>query len=305
MNFQQLRIVRETVKRNYNLTEVANALYISQPGVSKNLRDLEDELGVELFVRRGKRLLGLTEPGRQLVGIVERMLADARNLKQLARQLGQRDEGHLTVATTHTQARYALPRVVTEFKRQFPRVHLHLHQGSPAEILQMLLDGEADFGIATEALAGVKEIVSFPYYSWHHAVVVPAGHPLEHEERLTLERLADHPIITYHEGFTGRAGIDAAFADVGLVPDVVMSALDADVIKTYVVAGMGVGIVADIAAQNHSSDLVAVKCGHLFGTNTTRLAVKQGAYLRGFVYAFIELAAPGWDRRRVEQALRG
>lgn len=199
MNFQQLRIIRETVRRQFNLTEVANALFTSQSGVSKHIKDLEDELGVELFVRKGKRLLGLTEPGSELVEIVERMLLDAGNIKRLAEQFARRDEGQLRIATTHTQARYALPRVVTEFKRLFPKVHLVLLQASPTEIVDLLNDGEADIGIATETLSGAPELVTFPFYSWHHAAIVPAGHPLEAVKPLTLEALAEHPIVTYHE----------------------------------------------------------------------------------------------------------
>ncbi|MFZ5601306.1 MAG: LysR substrate-binding domain-containing protein, partial [Pseudomonadota bacterium] len=247
MNFQQLRIVRETVRRNFNLTEVANTLYTSQSGVSKHIKDLEDELSVELFVRKGKRLLGLTEPGKEMVKIVERMLLDARNIKNLAEQYSQQDSGRLTIATTHTQARYALPKVVTEFKKLYPKVHLKLHQGSPAEIAQLLLDGEADIGVATETLGEIPELASFPFYSWHHAVIVPAGHELEQQLPLTLDAIAAHPIITYHEGFTGRALLEKTFHDAGLLPDIVLSALDADVIKSYVELGLGVGIVASVA----------------------------------------------------------
>lgn len=300
MNFQQLRIVRETVRRNFNLTEVGNALFTSQSGVSKHIKDLEDELGVELFVRKGKRLLGLTEPGKELVVMVERMLRDATNIKQLAQQYSNRDEGRLTVATTHTQARYALPRVVAAFKQAYPKVHLKLHQGSPDEIVQMLLDGEADIGVATEALADVAELASFPYYSWHHAVLVPAGHPLEDVRPLTLEAIAAYPVITYHEGFTGRARIDKAFADAGLAPDIVMSALDADVIKAYVELGLGVGIVASIAYQPGRDDGVRqLETPRLFPENTARIAVRRGHYLRGFAYRFIEMCAPALTEARV------
>lgn len=304
MNFQQLRIIRETVRRGFNLTEVANALFTSQSGVSKHIKDLEDELGVELFVRKGKRLLGLTEPGKELVVMVERMLLDAGNIKRLAEQYSKRDEGRLTVVTTHTQARYALPKVVTAFKRAYPKVHLKLHQGSPAEIVQLLLDGQADIGVATEALANVPELASFPYYSWHHSVIVPNGHPLQALPQLTLEAVADYPIITYHEGFTGRARIDNAFASAGLVPDVVMSALDADVIKTYVELGLGVGILASMAfVAGRDGDLVQLDSTHLFPENTTRIAVRRGHYLRGFAYRFIELCAPELTEARVIGAL--
>src|SRR5262245_20650671 len=225
MNFQQLRIVRETVRRNFNLTEVAGALFTSQSGVSKHIKDLEDELGVELFVRRGKRLLGLTEPGKELVGIVERMLLDAKNIKLLAEQFASSDQGELTVATTHTQARYALPQVVVKFKKLFPKVHLVLHQASPREIATMLLDGSADIGVATEALEENPDVVAFPYYSWDHAVIVPVGHELESINPLTLEALAEYPIITYDRGFTGRPRIDQAFEKAGIAPDIIMTAL--------------------------------------------------------------------------------
>ncbi|MBD5801628.1 HTH-type transcriptional regulator cbl [Azoarcus sp. Aa7] len=293
MNFQQLRIIRETVRRNFNLTEVANALFTSQSGVSKHIKDLEDELGVELFVRKGKRLLGLTDPGRELVVMVERMLLDAGNIKRLAEQYSNRDEGRLTVVTTHTQARYALPKVVTEFKKAYPRVLLKLHQGSPEEIVSMLLDGQADIGIATEAIADVAELASFPYYSWHHSVIVPAGHPLDSAAPLTLEAIAEYPLITYHEGFTGRSIIDRAFATAGLSPDFAMSAMDADVIKTYVELGLGVGIVASMAFQpGREGELRQLDSSHLFPANTTRIAVRRGHYLRGFAYRFIEMCSP-------------
>ena len=280
MNFQQLRIVRETVRQNFNLTEVAEALFTSQPGVSKHIKDLEDELGVELFNRKGKRLTGLTEPGKELIGIVERLLLDAQNIKQLANQFTQKDEGQLVVATTHTQARYALPRVVKMFKDAFPKVHLVLHQGSPEEIVALLQTGQADIGIATEALQGAAQIVTFPYYQWQHAVIVPERHPLARQEHLTLEQIAAYPIITYHEGFTGRSQIDKAFADAGLVPDVIMSALDADVIKAYVELGLGVGIVAAMAYSDvRDQGLRLIDCAHLFEKNTTLIGVRQGHYL--------------------------
>lgn len=304
MNFQQLRIIRETVRRGFNLTEVANALFTSQSGVSKHIKDLEDELGIELFVRKGKRLLGLTEPGKELVVMVERMLLDAGNIKRLAEQYSNRDEGTLTIATTHTQARYALPKVVTEFKRAFPKVYLKLHQASPEELVQMLLDGEADIGIATEAVAEVPELASFPYYSWHHSVIVPADHPLESVQPLTLEAVSQFPVITYHEGFTGRARIDQAFTRAGLVPDVAMSALDADVIKTYVELGLGVGILASMAFNPaRDGELRQLDSSHLFPENVTRIAVRRGHYLRGFAYRFIELCAPELSEAHIAKAL--
>ena len=305
MNFQQLRIIRETVRRNFNLTEVGNALATSQSGVSKHILDLEDELGIELFVRKGKRLLGLTEPGKELLTIVERMLLDAKNIKQLGEQFSQSDKGQLTIATTHTQARYALPNVVSQFKQRFPKVHLALHQGSPHEIVQMLLEGRADIGIATEALDQYPELVTFPYYSWYHTVVVPKGHPLEGKKNLSLEDIAEYPIVTYHEGFTGRKSVDETFSKAGITPDIVMSALDADVIKTYVELGLGIGIIASMAYQaERDAKLSLLDAGNLFETNTTRIALRKGYFLRGFTYEFIGLCIPNINMEKIIAALK-
>lgn len=308
MNFQQLRIIREAVQRNFNLTEVANALFTSQSGVSKHILDLEDELGIELFVRKGKRLTGLTDAGNELMPIVERMLIDAKNIKRLAEQFANRDEGSLTIATTHTQARYALPQVVRRFKQAFPKVHLVLHQASPAEIVALLQSGEADLGIATEALDGgsapMGNFASFPFYDWHHLVVVPNGHALTKLTKLTLQALAEHPLITYHAGYTGRPRIDASFKEAGLVPDVVMSALDADVVKTYVEVGLGVGIIASMAFDAaRDAGLTSIDASHLFPPNTTRIAVRRGHYLRGYAYRFIEECSPALTQAVVKGAL--
>jgi LysR family transcriptional regulator, cys regulon transcriptional activator len=304
MNFQQLRIIREAVRRDFNLTEVANALFTAQSGVSKHIKDLEDELGIELFVRRGKRLLGLTEPGKELATIVERMLLDAENVKRLAEQFSNKESGKLTVATTHTQARYALPSVVAQFKSLFPKVHLALHQGSPEEIVSLLRSGEADIGIATEALAGDPDLASFTWYDWRHSLVVPQGHPLSSSNPVSLADLAEYPLITYHEGFTGRAQIDRAFAEAGLAPDIVMSALDADVIKTYVELGLGVGIVASVAFHpTKDAGLIRLEGPEAFVTNTTRIAIRKGHYLRGFAYRFVELCAPAITESLMREAV--
>jgi LysR family transcriptional regulator, cys regulon transcriptional activator len=304
VNFQQLRIIRETVKRNFNLTEVANALYTSQSGVSKHIKDLEDELGVELFVRRGKRLIGMTEPGKELVGIVERMLLDAKNIKRLAEQFSMSDRGDLTVATTHTQARYALPPAVVKFKKEFPKVRLVLHQASPKEIVAMLLDGSADIGVATEALEENADVVAFPYYSWDHAVIVQAGHELERVSPLTLQAIAEWPIITYDQGFTGRPRIDQAFATAKLEPDIVMTALDADVIKAYVELGLGIGILASMAYEaKRDTGLRLLDATGLFARNTSRIAVRQGRYLRGYAYRFMELCSPDLTESIVRSAV--
>jgi LysR family transcriptional regulator, cys regulon transcriptional activator len=307
MNFQQLRSVRETIRRRFNLTEVAQALHTSQPGVSRQIRELEEELGVEIFVRAGKRLTGLTEPGRAMVEIIERLLRDADNLRSAGQDYASQNDGPLTIAATHSQARYALPAVVRDFRALYPKVTLNLHQGSPRQIAQMLLDGEADIAIATEALAQYPQLVALPCYRWTHSVVVPPGHPLvdgANDAPLTLAALAQHPIITYDVGYTGRTHIDEAFARAGLKPSVVLTAMDADVIKTYVELGMGVGIVASIAFDaERDRNLRARDAGHLFEVNVTRLAVRRGSYLRGYAYAFMEAFAAPLTRAVVDRAL--
>ncbi len=306
MNFQQLRIVRETVRQNFNLTEVANALHTSQSGVSKHIKDLEDEMGVELYVRKGKRLLGLTQPGEELAQIVERILRDTQNIKKLGEQFANSRKGNLTIATTHTQARYALPGVVTAFKREFPEVTLILQETSPSQIVEMLVEGSADIGIATEALQDVPDLAAFAYYSWHHGVIVPAGHPLEAVTPLTLEAIADYPIITYHQGFTGRGRIDRAFAAKTIEPDIVMAALDADVIKAYVELGLGVGIIASMAFEpSRDIRLRRLDASHLFDINVSRIAVRRGSYLRGYAYRFVELCSADLTEAAVKAEIEG
>jgi LysR family cys regulon transcriptional activator len=304
MNFQQLRIIRETIRQDFNLTSVADKLFTSQSGVSKHIKDLENELGVALFVRRGKRLVGLTDPGKELVQLVERILLDSENIKQLGEQFSQREQGQLTLATTHAQARYALPPVVSEFKKAFPDVQLVLHQASPVEMVSMLRSGEADIAIATDALEGIPEFATFPYHSWHHTAIVPAGHPLENKKTLTIPMIAEYPIITYSEGFTGRARVDAAFTKAGQLPNIVMAALDADVIKAYVELGLGVGILASIAFDaTCDRGLRELPTSHLFEVNTSRIAVRRGSFLRGFTCRFIELCVPSLTESEIRKAI--
>jgi LysR family cys regulon transcriptional activator len=305
MNFQQLRSVRETVRCGFNLTEVASMLHTSQPGVSRQIRELEEELGVDIFVRAGKRLTGLTPPGKDLLPIVERLLLDAENLKRAGQDYSTQMEGQLSVAATHSQARYALPHVVKDFRDKFPKVTLHLHQGSPKQVAAMLLSGEADIGVATEALADYNQLVTLPCYRWTHSIVVPPGHPLlDQQEPVTLQQLAQHPIITYELGYTGRAHSDNAFAAHDLHPDVVLTAMDADVIKTYVELGMGVGIVASVALDaDRDKNLRILDAGHLFQVNVTRLGLRRGAWLRGYAYSFIETFVPTLTRDVVAQTL--
>lgn len=306
MNFQQLRYVRETVRQGLNLTEAAHKLFTSQPGVSKQIRELENELGVEIFVRRGKRLVALTEPGRMVVKIIDELLQHADNLKGAAREFQDQASGTLAVATTHTQARYALPTVVRQFKRRYPKVHLTLKQGNPPQLAEMVLAGEADLAIATEALDHYPKLLALPGYQWNHCVVVPAKHPLAKAERVTLEDIARYPVITYDPAFAGRTHIDEAFAARGLAPDIVLSAIDADVIKTYVELEMGIGIVAAMAFDaKRDRGLRALDASHLFKSNTTRIAIRRGAYLRGYAYAFIELFSPQLSRAVIDAALAG
>lgn len=303
MNFQQLRSMREAVRCNFNLTDVANALHTSQPGVSRQIRELEEELGIELFVRAGKRLTGLTEPGAHVLPIIERLLLESSNLKKAGQEFMAQQSGLLSIAATHSQARYALPPAVQEFRAQFPNVKLHLHQGSPKQVADMLMSGEVDVGIATEALNDYPELVALPCYRWTHSVIVPPGHALL-DGPLTLESLARFALITYDTGFTGRSHIDEAFTQRGLAPNIVLTAMDADVIKTYVQLGMGVGIVASIAYEaERDTVLRALDAGALFGINLTKLAVRRGSYLRGYVYAFIESFAPTLSRAVVEKTL--
>jgi len=306
MNFQQLRYVRETVRRNLNITEAANALFTSQPGVSKQIKELEEELGVKIFERRGRRFVGLTEPGKAVVKIVERVLQETENLKRVGREYAEQDAGALTVATTHTQARYALPRVVGEFRGRYPKVRLSLLQGSPLDIAQLVSRGDADVAIATESLDHFPELLALPGYQWTHCVVVPPKHPLVKVARLSLDDLARHPIITYSPEFTGRAHINEAFTARGLAIDVVLTAIDSDVIKTYAELGLGIGIIASMAFDaERDRGLRALDASHLFRTNTTRVAIRRGAYLRGFAYEFIELFAPALSRAAIERAAAG
>lgn len=304
MNLQQLRYLNEIVRRDLNISEAAGALYTSQPGISKQIKLLEEELGIDIFVRNGKRIAALTEPGEAILDIARRILHESDNLKQVGQEFQEQDSGHLILATTHTQARYALPPVVKQFIKRYPKVKLGLHQGNPTQIAEQVLNGEADVAIATESLLLYEELVTLPCYEWHHCVVVPPKHPLLNEKRLTLAKLAQHPIITYDYAFSGRGKIDDAFAHAGIEPNVALTAIDADVIKTYVELGLGVGILAELAfIPERDRHLRKIEAGHLFKPNTTRLAIRKNEYLRGYTYDFIELFAPHLTRDVVEKAM--
>ncbi|MEW6346298.1 MAG: CysB family HTH-type transcriptional regulator [Pseudomonadota bacterium] len=306
MNLHQFRFVREAVRQNFNLTEAAKALYTSQPGVSKAIIELEDELGVEIFTRHGKRVRSLTEPGRIILASVEKILQEVESLKRVGKDYAAQDQGNLVIAATHTQARYSLPAAIAEFKKRFPKVHLSILQGSPTQVAEMVIHDQADLAIATEAISHYKELVSLPCFQWHHVAVMPADHPLLDRKLLSLDDLTQYPLITYDNAFAGRSKINEAFRLRGLAPDIVLEAIDADVIKTYVELGMGVGIMADIAFNaERDRHLRAIPVGHLFGSNVTRVALKQGAYLRSYVYTLVELLSPSMNRKLIEQALKG
>ncbi|MDR7376878.1 LysR family cys regulon transcriptional activator [Rhodoferax ferrireducens] len=306
MNLHQFRFVQEAARRNLNLTEAAKALHTSQPGVSKAIIELEEELGVEIFARHGKRLKRITEPGQHVLRSIEVIMREVGNLKRIGEQFSAQDSGTLSIATTHTQARYVLPVPVAKLREAYPKVNVSLHQGAPDQVARMLIDEVAEIGIATESLSNYTELVTLPCYEWQHVIVFPANHPLAKKERLTLEDIAQEPIITYHPSFTGRTKIDQAFASRKLVPRIALEAIDSDVIKTYVRLGLGIGIVAEMAVRDDvNSDLVVRPGGILFGVNVARVAFKRSAYLRNFVFKFAELLSDRLDRNLVAQAMSG
>jgi LysR family cys regulon transcriptional activator len=306
MNLHQFRFVQEAARRKLNLTETAKALHTSQPGVSKAIIELEEELGVEIFSRHGKRLKRVTEPGEHVLRSIELIMREVGNLKRIGEQFSAQDSGTLSIATTHTQARYVLPQPVARLREAFPKVNVSLHQGSPAQVAQMLIDEVAEVGIATESLTEYEELVTLPCYEWQHMLVMPKDHPLTERSRIKLEDLAEQSLITYHPSFTGRTRIDQAFAAQKLQPRIALEAIDSDVLKTYIRLGLGVGIVAEMALlEEDSKDLVARPAGALFGMNVTRLAFKRGAYLRNFVYQFAQLVSPKLERDLIVQAMSG
>lgn len=306
MKLQQLKYLVEVERCGLNVSDAAAALFTSQPGISKQIRLLETELGVTVFERSGKRLTGITAAGRVVLDLANTILAATANLARASADFAAEGKGQLTLATTHTQARYTLPPVIRNFVGRYPDVRLHVHQGSPGQVAEWLLDGTAEIGIATEALDRHPELVTLPCYQWSHKVVVPKGHPLLQVEALTLAALARYPLITYDASFTGRSHIDRAFERQSLAANVVLSAIDADVIKTYVELGLGVGIIAEMAFDpQRDGALAALAANHLFDTNTTRLAFRGDLWLRGYDFEFIELLAPQLTRRVVEATIRG
>lgn len=305
MKLQQLRYLVEVAKQGLNVSEAAEALHTSQPGISKQIRLLEEELGIKVFIRNGKRVVSVSAPGKEVLRISERILREAQNLKRVADEFSKEAEGSLTIATTHTQARYALPKTIAEFVQRYPKVKLSIKQGSPTQICEMVISGEADFAIATEGISLYKELTMLPCYEWNRSVVVPEDHELlALTHPITLADIANYPIITYDFAFAGRSKINKSFAEAGLSPNVVLTAIDTDVIKTYVNLGLGVGIIASMAFEPaRDSKLRCIDAGHLFEPSTTKIGIRKDAYLRGFAYTFIELFAPHLHRKEVEAAL--
>ncbi len=307
MNLHQFRFVQEAVRRDLNLTEAAKALHTSQPGVSKAIIEMEEELGIKVFARHGKRIKRVTEPGLQVLKCIDIILREVNNLKRIGEQYSAQDSGNLSIATTHTQARYVLPGPVAQLRKAYPQVAISLHQGSPDQVAKMLMEEVAEIGIATESLVNYPDLVTLPCYEWQHVLVLPFDHPLARAERIDLDDLAREPLVTYHPSFTGRTRIDQAFAVRNLRPHVVLEAIDSDVIKTYVKHGMGLGIVAEMAMRDDKTgdELVARPVGHLFGHNLARIAFKRGTYLRQFVLRFAELLSERLSRDLILRAMAG
>ncbi|MBA4142069.1 MAG: HTH-type transcriptional regulator CysB [Nitrosospira sp.] len=305
MKLQQLRYLTEVAHQGLNLSKAAETLHTSQPGISKQIRLLESELGIDIFVRNGKRVVQVTAPGRAILEIAERMLRDAKNLKQVGQEFANEASGSLTIATTHTQARYALPPAIKHFTARYPKVKLILRQGNPTQISQLVTSGVADIAIATEAIELFAELVMLPCYQWNRCVVVPPRHPLLKLGKLTLEDIARYPIITYDFAFTGRSKINQAFDAKGLIPNVVLTAIDADVIKTYVELGLGIGILAQMAFDpKRDKHLRSIDASHLFEPSMTRIGISRNSYLRGYIYDFIEIFAPHLDHGVVTAAMK-
>ena len=305
MNLHQFKFVHEAAKRGLNLTEAAKALHTSQPGVSKAILELEQELGVDIFARHGKRLKSITEPGQHVIKSIDVILNELNNLKRIGNEFSSKDTGTFSIATTHTQARYVLPQVLTNLRKEYPNVNISLHQGTPSQAAQMVLSEEADIAIATESLADYADLVTLPCYDWQHVLVIPPGHPLSLKKKpITLKELSQYPLVTYHPSFTGRQKIDQAFTKHNLNPNIALEAIDSDVIKTYVRIGMGVGIIAEMAVlPQMDADLIFQNASHLFGKNVARVAFRKGAYLRQFVLSFAQLLSPKLTEKTIHEAM--
>lgn len=304
MKFHQLRYVHEVVRQQLNISKAAEALHTSQPGVSKQIQLLEDELRLQIFQRNGKRLIGVTEPGRIIVEMAERVMREMENIKRVGDEFTRTEAGVLTIATTHTQARYRLPAAVKTFMEQYPEVTLNIHQGNPTQVSEQVASGEADIGIATEAISNYEKLACLPCYQWNRCIVTPHGHPLLSSPTLTLQKISNYPLITYDFAFTGSSLVSRVFEKEGLHPNVVLTAIDADVIKTYVSLGLGIGLLANMAYdKERDANLAMLDASHLFPSSTTYLGIRRDAYLRGYMYEFIRLLAPSFDRNAVNDVL--
>ena len=304
MKLQQLRYIVEILNNNLNVSATAENLFTSQPGISKQVRMLEDELGIQIFNRSGKHLTEVTPAGKEVIRFANEILGKVESIKAIATQYTLPDQGSLSIATTHTQARYVLPEVIQGFKKRYPKVSLHMHQGSPTQISESVVKGNTDFAIATEALHLYQDLIMLPCYHWNRSVIVPKDHPLAKIDKITIADIARHPIVTYVFGFTGRSELDEAFNAAGFSPNVVFTATDADVIKTYVRLGMGVGVIATMAVNKDDSDFCVIDASHIFKSSTTSIGFRKGTFLRGYMYDFMVRFAPHLTRPLVEKAIQ-
>ena len=304
MKLQQLRCIHEVVKNGFSISKAAEALHTSQPGVSKQIQLLEEEVGLHIFLRHGKRLVGLSEPGQHVYQRINEVIREIKSIKQVSEEFSQSSLGVLTIATTHTQARYKLPNVVQAFMSKYPDVKLNIPQGNPTQVTDQVVKGEADIGIATESISHNDKLFCLPCYTWNRCLVMPAKHPLAKEKTVTLAKLATYPIITYDYAFTGSTIVSKVFHDAGLTPNIVLTAIDADVIKTYVNLGLGVGLIAQMAYDpKRDQGLVSIDVSHLFPTSTTYLGIRRDVFLRGFMYDFIEMFIPEYPKQIVKKLM--
>ena len=305
MKLHQLRYIWEVAKQGLNVSQAAAHLYSSQPGISKQIRLLEEELGLQIFTRRGKHLVEITPAGLEILETSGEILQQIEKIQSLAQEHSDAHRGSLSLATTHTQYRYVLPPIIRRFIDKYPDVALHMHQGTPTQISAAAVNAEADFAIATEALELYTDLHMLPCYRWNRSILVPKGHPLLEESNISLYKIASYPIITYTFGFTGRSKLDESFDAQGLKPRVVLTAADADVIKTYVRLGLGIGIVASMAFDAEiDKDLVVLDASGLFEPSTTKIGFRRNSYFRGYMYDFIEMFAPHLNRDLVRRSLK-
>ena len=305
MKLQQLRCIFEVVQNDFNISKAANSLHTSQPGVSKQIQLLEDEVGVQIFQRNGKRLTGLTEPGQQVFDSIAEIIREEKNIKRVSEEYEKKDTGNFTIATTHTQARYKLPNVVEEFVKKYPKINLNIHQGNPSQVTEQIVNGDADVGIATESIGLHDKIFCIPCYSWNRIIVMPKSHPLNEEKIITLEHLATYPLITYDYAFTGSTIVSKVFKESNLKPNIMLTAIDADVIKTYVNLNLGIGLIAEMAFDSSKDiDLISRDVSHLFPLSTTFLGIRKDTFIRASTFDFIKMFTPQMSEHELRQYLQ-